>query len=125
MVNKNKILTYGSLRKGEYNYDRFKEYFKDGLQYESTITIKGFDLFDLGSYPGIKVSENPEKELVVDIMNCDLNCFNDINGMERGAGYSSHIININNREHIIYIYEGTASKLVESGDWSKYLKELK
>jgi len=121
MENKNKkILVYGSLRKGEYNYKRFKSMFKDGLKYIETLNIQGFRLYDLGSYPGIK--ETPtDTTLVVDVMECDPACYASIYGMEIGANYVAKNIVINNEDHTIYVYQGSTHKLVESGDWSKYL----
>lgn len=121
MENNKKIAVYGSLRNGEYNCVRFQNYFPNQLEYQKTVTILGYDLFDLGSYPGIKVSEDPNKELVVDLFNCSEPCFKTIDGMEKGANYSSKTITINGEEYTIYIYNGRTNTLVESGDWSKYL----
>lgn len=119
-----KILTYGSLRKGEYNYERFRQYFKNGLNHVDTVIIKGFDLYDLGSYPGIKISDDPEKELTVDIMGCSQECYDSIQRMELGAGYSNYPVNINGEDITIYLYHGYTqeNRLVKHGDWSKYLK---
>lgn len=124
MKNK-KILVYGSLRNGEYNFERFKDYFPNGIEYVKTTTIKGFDLHSLGSYPGIVPSDNPEKELVVDVMNCNNQCFYSIDGMERGAGYKAQEVIVDNVPHTIYVYKGNPNRLVESGDWSKHLKDAK
>lgn len=120
-MNNNNVLLYGSLRKGHYNYNRFMDYFPEGLTYQETTTIKGFDLYDLGSYPGIKLSEDPNKELVVDMMQCSDECFDSINRMELGAGYTTHQVVINEVPYTIYLYQGRVSenRLVESGDWSK------
>lgn len=122
---KKRILTYGSLRKNEYNFDRFKAIYGPNFNYLSSIIIKGYDLYDLGSYPGIKESENPNKDLQVDIMECGDDCYNSIKRMELGAGYTTKNIEIDGEDHTIYIYQGNPRKLVESGDWSKYLHEKK
>lgn len=119
--NTRKCLVYGSLRNKEYNCKRFQNYYPGGFNYESTTTVKGFDLFDLGSYPGIKRSSNPDKELTVDIFNCSEECYRSIRAMELGAGYSELLINLEGVDHVIYLYNGNPTKLVESGDWSKYL----
>jgi len=124
MINK-KILVYGSLRSGEFNFNRFKEYFPNGIEYIKTTTVKGFDLHSLGSYPGIVKSKDPEKELVVDIMHCDNPCYYAINGMELGAGYKNEDVLIEGVPHTIYVYQGNPNRLVESGDWSKHLKDVK
>lgn len=120
-MSKKRILTYGSLRKGEYNFERMKATYPD-LTFIGTSEIKGYDLFDLnGSYPGIKSSQDPEKTLVVDMMECGESCFNSINRMELGANYTAETVMVNEIPHTIYVYQGSARKLVESGDWSRYL----
>lgn len=120
-----KIAVYGSLRKGEYNYERFKDYFKDGLEYVRTTIIDSWSLYDLGSYPGIKEATEPNNGLIVDIMECSEACFDNIERMELGAGYRSEEIRVGDDICTIYVYEGhvRAENLVESGDWSEYLKE--
>lgn len=115
------IALYGSLRKGEYNCKRFQNYFPGEFNYLRTETIKGFDLFDLGSYPGIKESKDPNKELVIDIFEAGEECYRSINAMELGANYTNHTIKIGEDICTIYLYNGNPTKLVESGDWSKYL----
>jgi len=124
--NNNNVLLYGSLRKGNYNYERFMDYFPKGLEFKSTTTIKGFDLYDLGSYPGIKKSDDPEKVLVVDIMTCSDDCFNSINRMELGAGYSAETVMIDETPYTIYLYEGRVnpSRLVATGDWNSRKLEV-
>lgn len=117
-----KILVYGSLRKGEYNYKRFKGYFGEGLNYLATTTITGYKLYDLGSYPGIRPEAG--KELVVDVMEVSDEAYDAITGMERGAGYSVAKETVEDHgECTIYVYNYPVSEnhLVESGDWSKYL----
>lgn len=83
------VVVYGSLRKDEYNYDRFKKIFKNDFEYYTTKVIYGWDLFDLGAYPGIKKSSNPEALLMVDIMEVSEECFQALNAMELGAGYEA------------------------------------
>ena len=121
--NKRLIASYGSLRLGEYNYNRFKELFGEDFNYVKTTTISGYDLYDLGSYPGLKVSQNPEAVVVVDILEVSQKCFDYIESMEHGAGYST--IKVEDKEgdkYFAYLYEYPCNNLVESGDWSKYLK---
>lgn len=120
-----KILVYGSLRKGEYNYESFKRRHGDGFNYLGTTKVKGFNLYSLGSYPGITESEDPEKELVVDIMECDDDCYNSIYRMEIGAGYRTQEVIVDGEPMNIYLYLGRPTRLVESGDWSQFLKSKK
>lgn len=121
----NKILVYGSLRAGEYNFKRFDDYFPGQMEVKKTTKIKGFDLHSMGSYPGINVSKNPDKELVVDVIHCDNQCFHAINGMELGAGYTTQEVVVDGEPHKIYVYKGNLNSPVESGDWSEYLKNGK
>lgn len=118
-----KVCVYGSLREGEYNFDRFKQYYGDNIKSIGSYIIEGFDLYNLGSYPGVKLSINNKQPLTVDILECSEECFNGINRMELGAGYHAHNITIDDNDCVIYIYDGYAVRHVEHGDWSKYLKE--
>jgi gamma-glutamylcyclotransferase (GGCT)/AIG2-like uncharacterized protein YtfP len=116
----NKVAVYGSLRKDEYNYTRFRHSFGPGINYIKTIEIEGFDLYSLGQYPGIIKGDN---KLIVDILKVTEEVGNVIDGMEYGAGYISEMINVEGDLVKIYIYDGSvdSEKLVESGDWSEYI----
>lgn len=116
-----KNLFYGSLRKGEYNYERFVEIFgKENFVYKETKTIKGFELYSLGAYPVI--IPNPNSEIVVDEFELSQEAHKSVKTMELGAGYTETIIN----ESSIYYMDQPPhyhKGKVESGDWSKYLRE--
>lgn len=119
-MDNNYILVYGSLRKGEYNY----EYFKEGLEYVKTVQIPNYKLYSLGSYPGIKKSNG--NNIICDLMKVtDEKYGNSIDRMELGAGYSSTLVDIEGVKAILYPYEGSVREedLVDSGDWSKHLKQ--
>lgn len=122
LKDKKLIAVYGSLREGEYNYERFKEIYKEGFTKINEGTVEGFALYSLGSYPGIRPEEG--KTLRVDVMECNNQCFQSINSMELGAGYSAKKVTVNGLECTIYVYDYYVSELkrVESGDWSQYLK---
>lgn len=118
------IASYGSLRLNQYNFERFKRLFNDGFNYVKTTSISGYKLFDLGSYPGLKVSSNEDDIVVVDVLEVSEDCFSYIEGMEHGAGYST--IKVTDKEgdkYFAYLYEYPCNNLVESGDWSKYLEQ--
>lgn len=106
-----KFLMYGSLRKGQYNFNRF-----NGLNYIKTTQIKGFDLFNLGAYPGIKSGEGV---LTVDVVEATPETAERIDLMELGAGYTAETINLEGIDHTIYVYRGPVQKSskIESGDW--------
>jgi gamma-glutamylcyclotransferase (GGCT)/AIG2-like uncharacterized protein YtfP len=121
------ILVYGSLRKGDYNYDRFKGLYGSEFEYVSTMQIGGFDLYELnGDYPGVKRNElsNP---LTVDIIKVSKKCYEQINSMEYYAGYypfGLEVIDGNGNKYLgtIYIYEGEVGGThhIPNGDWLNY-----
>lgn len=120
------VAVYGSLRKGEYNYDHFKRSFPD-MEYTGTHTIRGYNLYSLGSYPAVTVMDG-DKELIIDTFNVSENCFSRMNGMEIGAGYSQHEITVEDTAHIMWVMPDTDSwlredRIVEDGDWSKHVRE--
>lgn len=116
-----KIIVYGSLRKGEYNFNRFVGYFgEDNFQYVETTTIPGFKLYSLGPYPGI--NEGTEDDvLVVDILDVSESAYDSVKRMELGAGYSEVLVNINGEELPIYVFDAKLPEdnIVEGGDWLK------
>jgi len=129
MPNNLDIITYGSLRKGEYNFDRFP-----GMIYNSTQTITGYKLYSLGSYPGVKPTGDINDVLIVDHLTCpDQETKDSINRMERGAGYAAVTLVLPNGESgEFYPYLGNVEEknLVPHGDWTKrqlsneeYIKE--
>lgn len=124
-MEKIKLAVYGSLRLNQYNYKYFKNKYKDDFKYLYTTTIKGYKLFSLGSYPGIKECKN--SELTVDILEVSPEAFMRINDMEIGAGYELKPIISHNEKLGIYLYRQYTNDnmVVPSGDWSQYLKQNK
>lgn len=121
---------YGSLREGDYNYDRL---LKDS-DYEKTGSGKvlGYKMISLGSYPCI-VKGDDDSEIVVDYFNVidketiserKKNTFFDIHLMEVGAGYYPTIIEEEGKKYILYVFNEKylygKEKVVESGDWIKH-----
>ena len=119
-----RILVYGSLRNGEYNFQSFQRVFGNNIKYEKTLEIEGFSLYSLGPYPGINKSLNKNSKLTVDILNVNEVVYNQIKEMELGAGYKEEFVNIDGEQLPIYVYKYPLNKeyIVESGDWSSYLK---
>lgn len=113
-MNTKKIITYGSLRKGMYNYEALK----DGIEYIDTTTIKGFRLHDYGAYP---FAVEGEGEMVVDILEVEEEMYEAIKRMELGAGYIEKEITIGDTTGYIYLFrQPTNNRIVEHGDWVKY-----
>jgi gamma-glutamylcyclotransferase (GGCT)/AIG2-like uncharacterized protein YtfP len=116
-----KLYVYGSLRKGGYNFDRFKN--GNNLNYIKTEVIKGWSLYSFGSYPAIIPGEN---SLTVDIVEADKDTYRNIVNMELGANYKIDTVN----GYPIFVYNDNKidkyRPLVYSGDWIKYkINEIK
>lgn len=114
-------LFYGSLRKGEYNYNAFvRQFGEENFVYKGTKTIKGFELYSLGSYPVIV--PNPNSEIVVDEFELSKEAHESVRMMELGAGYTETTIDNNT---IYYMNEPPYYNRgkVEHGNWSQYLRE--
>ncbi len=117
-----RICVYGSLRKNEFNYNRMIDnYGEESIIYEKTVEIDGYNLYSLGSYPGVKHGEG---KLTVDVLLVEENCYNIIFNMERNANYSHSFVNIDNKSCMIFVYNGKVNEknLVKSGNWSEHLK---
>ena len=122
------IAVYGSLRKGCYNYASFiRHYGTENLRYIKTMIIRGFKLYNLGAYPGIKIGL-PEDALVIDIMKASDDVYKRILRMEQGAGYEELSLNLPGYMEPIpiflykyFIYE---KQWVKSGDWVEHIETL-
>lgn len=126
--NKVKIATYGSLRKGEYNYESFvRHYGEDNFVYISTHSIPGFKLYSMGAYPAAVSASAGEivNDLVVDLFEVSIPVYESIRAMELGANYKEVLVNINGEDVILYEYNNDLpeSRRVPEGDWSKYLSQ--
>lgn len=123
-----KIAVYGSLRHEEYNFERFKNIFGEDIKFLKTDTIYGAKLYDLGSYPGINITNDMSDSLTIDVLEVSEKCFKALNNMEIGAGYSPKDIFVGDDSCVIWVYntilDGKKSQ-VKHGDWSKFLKEKK
>lgn len=121
-----RIGVYGSLRKGEYNFERFVEaYGTTNIKVLSEgVVIEGYNLYNLGPYPAITKGDN---NLTIDVLSVSENVYNSIRAMELGAGYNEESIKIPRYNDVkIYTFkEGSFPKerLVESGNWSEFLKK--
>lgn len=115
-------LFYGSLRQGEYN----QKYFD--YKFIRTVVLEGYKLYSLGSYPGIKKTNNPDDKLVCDLVLVENKAeFQSLDNMEIGAGYSRELIQLEEGEAILYLYDYEVRKedLIAHGDWVKRNEEIK
>ena len=111
-----KFLAYGSLRKGEFNFDRFG---KDTIKYITTKTIKGYKMYSLGFYPFLIFTGNKEDEVTCDVLETYPEIFEEIKNMEYEAGY----IDTTEENLPLFIMEFTNCNIlqrlpeIKSGDW--------
>lgn len=106
-----KIAAYGTLKKGCYNY------YANEMRFLKETKLKGYDMYDLGFYPGCVRGEG---EIVVHLLEVDDFTYNRINRMERGAGYSPVLINVDEHKDVtFYLYRLDVSEFdkIESGNW--------
>lgn len=125
------LLVYGSLRVGEYNWEKLK----DEMEFVRTEFIKGYSMYDLGDYPAIVKDKNATTPITMDLFRVDKTTFDRIYTMELDAGYSIDGIHIleNGRNIQIYFFSManiTLAKqgkhtLIESGDWVERNKTVK
>lgn len=110
------IAAYGTLRPGLYNFNRFD------LKPVKTVRIKGFKLFDLGPYPYVIESEDPDASIVVDILETDEYEYEKITRMEIYAGYEAKQIDIEGIECTIYTFPKQVINTTEvtDGDYKSY-----
>ncbi len=132
------LLAYGSLRKDEYNYKHFKKnhFFIGEFEYIKTISVKGYKMYSLGSYPMAIHTGEAQDIIVCDILSIAKAPYSDIRDMEIGANYIEHSVWIEttvdnvdlNSFMRIFLYENKANNYdsrkypVQSGDWVKFNK---
>jgi gamma-glutamylcyclotransferase (GGCT)/AIG2-like uncharacterized protein YtfP len=117
------IAAYGTLREGNYNYDRYKriaDASNNTFNKVGEAIIEGYELWDLGPYPYSIKTGNPEDKMTVDIIECDDYTIRSITRMEEGAGYTTEEITINGIECLIYTYPEIISntKQIKNGDYN-------
>lgn len=123
-----RIAVYGSLRKGDYNYDRCIP----NAEVIEQVELQGWEMYDLGSYPAIVRGDGT---VLFDIMDVTDEHYDRVESMELGAGYIAETVTLKGASEATLFYmkdEALAQyeswsrqvKLVESGDWIEY-KALK
>lgn len=108
------LLTYGSLRKDEYNYERVRNIYGQGsMTFKKQVKLEGFDMYDLGlGYPAIY----PGKGVITcDLMEISDNAYLYIKYIELGSGYLEQQI----EDMIIYVFSVSLDSYekINSGDW--------
>jgi gamma-glutamylcyclotransferase (GGCT)/AIG2-like uncharacterized protein YtfP len=110
-----KILAYGTLREGDYNFDRMASAFGvDSIKKVGETELSGYKMHDLGFYPAIKEGTETDK-IKCDILEVNEQTARAIDYMESGAGYKTVETDLGK----IYVFEGNLSNrpIITSGDW--------
>lgn len=118
----NKILVYGTLRKGDYNFDRILNSFGEGsIVKTGETTLRGYKLYNLGSYPGVVKSDSENDIIVCDIVEVKEEAKKFIDLMELGSGYKIETVVVDDVPHTIYEYKHQLSedRRITTGDWFK------
>lgn len=123
------IATYGSLRPGHYNYERF---FNDNNHeiLADNVILPDYALYSLGPYPAI-IEDTTSSVLVTLIEVKDIRDVATIDDMERGAGYRSVTLKeFNGFKNVkFYVYNNTDIEQycvkVHDGNWTNFVKEQK
>jgi len=97
-MTKKKILVYGSLRPDMYNFRRFKDYFKDEIEFVENKTISHYKMYDLGQYPCIVYTDEANSFITVSVLEVSERCYEMIYSMEIGAGYHLEQVGLANTE---------------------------
>jgi len=119
---------YGTLRKGDYNYDRFGG--DETMRVTGQAMVPGYKMLDLGPYPAI--IRDPGSEIKVDLVEVRYpEVAEALRGMELGAGYSAEFVEHGGQKYEIFVgspalarYVGTIPTVTD-GDWLtyKYLRD--
>lgn len=131
-MNNNLIAVYGSLRPGDYNYESFKEQFKDEIEiYQNERVLSNLSLYDLGnhSYPAATFRGGSEFSIKVTLLKVSNRVKHLIDAMETGANYQiDTVFTSEGLRATIYLMNRTSLErypnriLIEDGDWLKYKK---
>ena len=101
------MLTYGTLKSGHYNHDRFS-----CKTIKKVEKLEGYRMYSLGSYPMI-VKTNDNDDVIYDLEIVESPLEDRIIEMEEGAGYVKEIVTIDDEELILFIAnERNANRLL-------------
>ena len=132
-----KILVYGTLRQGQCRanvVDKLRQVGTSGL-----IGIEGLKMFDLGSFPGVVVTDNPKDVIVAELIDGDLPAIEE-KALERELDYIEGVRQDKNGNDVglykkvmwptlkgtalIYIFNGPIIRNHKAvTDWVQYCKE--
>ena len=109
---------YGSLMSGHYNNEALLQW--DVARKIGRTTIRGFRLYDLGSYPCAERSNNLNDVLHGEVWDVGPHGARMVKMMEEGAGYEGEKVMTEFGPAIIWTRRPISSlRVVESGDWNE------
>lgn len=99
------IFVYGTLRKGEGNYQAFSRKYEMEVLKEG-VPATGYKMYEVG-IPFVCYTGNPDDVIYGDILAVDDNCCESIDAMEEGAGYDigEIIPDGSSRSYRAYLYD--------------------
>lgn len=121
-----KCCFYGSLRRHMYNYNRLvSTHGINQVTYIKTVKIKGWDLYNLGDYPGI-IEAGPKNTIVVDLFDIFQKVYDAVYKMESGANFYEDDVMIDGVSYRIFPYAGLVNQedRVIDGDWFSFINKL-
>jgi len=136
------LLVYGSLRPGQYNFDRFfGKLSKNRIDNPETevdficsVILSGYKMYTIGKAPyPVVIYGKPEDEIECDLLLIDENSYNNIRLMEEEAGYNEDKVDVkfeeskNSFEANVFVYGDSINldkyQRIESGNWNQYVAE--
>lgn len=112
------LAVYGTLRYGGRANQKL-----NGCKYLRTENLHGFKMFNLGWFPGV-VKSNPQDIIVIDVFSIPEESAQEIIAdldLYEGEGSLYNRIEvqlIGGESAYMYVYNGTSSNVVSSGDWN-------
>lgn len=117
------LVVYGTLREGEALSPYLDEFRKKG----DTVTIRlpGVKMFVLGDFPGAKVTNNPNDQIIAELMDVQLdinsenkllNMLDMLEGVHTGL-FKRYLIDTYKGPALIYITEMNTEGALEITDW--------
>jgi gamma-glutamylcyclotransferase (GGCT)/AIG2-like uncharacterized protein YtfP len=109
-----KLFAYGTLRRGHANAGRFG---LDDCPAKVGVTLNGFDLFNLGWFPGIRPGTGTVTGDLYDIPNDMVPALDAYEGAPHL--YTREIVNVAGVDAYTYVYHQPIdqSRLIPTGDW--------
>jgi gamma-glutamylaminecyclotransferase len=129
MNNKHLIAVYGTLRKDESNHFYLDN---EGAKFIADGIIKGYTMYNLGRFPGIKIGKN---QLICELYEVDDKVLADLDRLEGHPTFytrtSTEFFDIQNNVYKAQTYvfnrdlTNSPYPVIESGDWKKHHEKQK